>query len=163
MRIGFGWDLHRLEEGRPLWLGGLQIDSPVGEVAYSDGDVLLHAVIDAVLGSAALGDIGSHFPPGDPQWKNAASTDLLARTMALFHEADYSLVNIDATVILERPRLAPHIPAIRERMAELLVLPFQSISVKAKSSEGVDAVGRGEAVQAYCVVLAERMAPSAWV
>jgi 2-C-methyl-D-erythritol 2,4-cyclodiphosphate synthase len=158
-----GWDLHRLESGRELWIGGLRIESPVGEAAYSDGDVLLHALIDAILGSAALGDIGTHFPPGDPQWKNAASSDLLARTMKLFHEAEYSLVNIDATVILERPRLGPYIEKIRSRLSELLVLPYQSVSVKAKSSEGVDAVGRGEAVEAHCIVLAEKLEPSAWV
>jgi 2-C-methyl-D-erythritol 2,4-cyclodiphosphate synthase len=161
--VGFGWDLHRLEPGRPLFLGGLRIESPVGEVAYSDGDVLLHALIDAILGSAALGDIGTHFPPGNPQWKNAASTDLLSRTLRLFHEASFTLVNLDATVIIERPKLAPHIEPIRRNLAELLLLPYQSISVKAKSKEQVDAVGRGEAVEAHCAVLAERMDPSAWV
>ena len=163
MRVGQGWDLHRLEAGRELWIGGVKIDSPVGEVAYSDGDVLLHALIDAVLGSAALGDIGTHFPPGNPKWKNAASTDLLNRTMTIFHEADYSLVNMDATVILEQPKLGPSVEAIRRRLAELLVLPFQSVSVKAKSGEKVGAVGRGEAIEAHCIVLAEKLDPSVWV
>jgi 2-C-methyl-D-erythritol 2,4-cyclodiphosphate synthase len=163
MRVGLGWDLHRLEPGRPLWLGGLRIESPVGEVAYSDGDVLLHALIDAILGSAALGDIGTHFPPGEPQWEDAASSELLLRCLELFHESDYSLINMDATIILERPKLGPHIPAIRSRLAELLVIPYQAISVKAKSKEQVDAVGRGEAIEAHCIVLAEKLHPSVWV
>jgi len=163
VRVGQGWDLHRLEAGRELWIGGVKIDSPVGEVAYSDGDVLLHALIDAVLGSAALGDIGTHFPPGNPKWKNADSTDLLSRTMTIFHEADYSLINMDATVILEQPKLGPSVEAIRRRLAELLVLPFQSVSVKAKSGEKVGPVGRGEAVEAHCIILAEKLDPSVWV
>jgi 2-C-methyl-D-erythritol 2,4-cyclodiphosphate synthase len=156
IRVGSGWDLHRLVEGRPLWLGGVNIPSPKGEEAHSDGDVLLHAVIDALLGAAALGDIGTHFPPSDSQWKDADSRHLLRMTLNLLKRKGWHIGNLDCTVILEAPRLGPHKETIRRTLAEDLGLPVDAVSVKAKTKEGVDAVGQGEAVEAFAAVLIER-------
>jgi 2-C-methyl-D-erythritol 2,4-cyclodiphosphate synthase len=156
IRVGSGWDLHRLVEGRPLWLGGVNIPSPKGEEAHSDGDVLLHAVIDALLGAAALGDIGTHFPPSDSQWKDADSRHLLRMTLNLLKREGWHIGNLDCTVILETPRLGPHKETIRRTLAEDLGLPVDAVSVKAKTKEGVDAVGQGEAVEAFAAVLIER-------
>ncbi len=153
LRIGQGWDLHRLAPGRKLYLGGVEIEAEAGEVAYSDGDVLLHAVIDALLGAAALGDIGSHFPPSDPRWKDADSKLLTAAVMDLVGAAGWAPVNLDTTVILERPRLAPHREAIRASLAGLLGLPLEAVSFKAKTSEGVNATGEGRAIEAQAAVL----------
>ena len=156
IRVGSGWDLHRLVEGRPLRLGGVEIPSPKGEEAHSDGDVLLHAVIDALLGAAALGDIGTHFPPSDSRWKDADSRHLLRLTLALLTREGWQIGNLDCTVVLESPKLGPHKETIRQTLAEDLDLPVTAVSVKAKTKEGVDAAGRGEAVEAFAAVLIER-------
>lgn len=153
LRVGEGWDLHRLVPGRRLMLGGIAVPSELGEEAHSDGDVLLHAVIDALLGAAALGDIGSHFPPEDESWRDADSRKLAARAAGLVREAGYEIVNLDCTVVLERPRLGPHRDAMRASMAEALGVEPGSISVKAKTSEGVDAAGEGRAIEARAIAL----------
>jgi 2-C-methyl-D-erythritol 4-phosphate cytidylyltransferase/2-C-methyl-D-erythritol 2,4-cyclodiphosphate synthase len=151
-RVGHGWDLHRLVPGRALMLGGIEVPSEFGEDAHSDGDVLLHAIIDALLGAAALGDIGSHFPPSDERWKDADSRDLARRAAALVREAGWELGNLDCTVVLERPRLGPYRDTIRAGIAACLGVSPGAISIKAKTKEGVDAVGEGKAVEAYAVV-----------
>ena len=155
MRIGHGWDRHMLITERLLVLGGTVIPHHLGEDGHSDDDVLLHAIMDALLGAACLDDIGTHFPPGVPEWKNADSTDLLTRVYDLVQSRGYGIVNIDATVILETPRLGPYILKIRERIADLLCLAIDQVSVKAKTAEGVPPVGSGEAIEAYAVVLLE--------
>ncbi len=151
-RIGQGWDLHRLAAGRPLLLGGVRLPSELGEEAHSDGDVLIHAVIDAMLGAAALGDIGTHFPPSDEAWKDADSRDLLARTAALVRGAGWEPGNVDCTVVLERPRMGPYGNAIRESLASCLGVESSAVSVKAKTAEGLGEVGSGRAVEASAVV-----------
>lgn len=152
MRIGFGYDNHRLIANRPLMVGGIEIPSPLGEDAHSDGDVLIHAIIDALLGAMAMGDIGSHFPPSDERYRNIDSKILLAETM---NETRADIINLDATVILEKIKLRKHIEDIRKNLAKLLNLDISRISVKAKTHEGVDATGKNEAVEAYAVVLLE--------
>lgn len=152
MRTGFGNDIHRLVEGRKLYIGGVCIPSPVGEEAHSDGDVLIHALIDAVLGALAKGDIGHFFPPGDERWKDADSRELLK---AVLNEVKPEIVNVDSTVTLEKIRLQPYILSIRESLALLLGIDITRVSVKAKTNEGLDALGRGEAVKAEVVVLIE--------
>jgi len=159
MRIGSGWDLHILVEGRPLMLGGIRIPSEKGEKAHSDGDVLLHAVIDALLGACALGDIGTHFPPSDMKWKNADSRELLKQTLALVTKKGYKPVNIDCTIILQEPKLSPFKEKIRSQLAADLQLSTDLVSVKAKTKEGVDATGRGEAIEAAATVLVEKALP----
>lgn len=136
-------------------LGGVLIPYPQGPAGHSDGDVLLHAIIDALLGAAALGDIGTQFPSSDPQWKNAASTVLLEKTLSMINEAGYHLGNLDATVIVERPILAPHLPSVRQHLAATLGVDINQVSVKAKTNEGVDAVGTRQAIAAHAVVLLE--------
>ena len=153
MRIGSGWDLHRLEPGRKMILGGVEIPSDRGCIAHSDGDVLVHALIDAVLGAAALGDIGTHFPDTDPEYRGADSMLLLSRVSALLKKAGYEIVNIDTNVILEQPRLRPYIEHIRENLASLLELELAQVSVKAKTAEKIGAAGRGEAIEAHAAVL----------
>lgn len=153
MRIGQGFDLHRLVAGRRLLLGGVEIPSEKGEDGHSDGDVLLHAVIDALLGAEALGDIGQHFPPSDMAYKDADSKKLLKETLKL---TKCSLVNLDATVILQSPKLAPHILSIRESLATLLDVDISAVSVKAKTAEHIlGELGRGDAVIAEVAVLVE--------
>ncbi len=152
-RVGIGNDLHRLADGRKLILGGVRIPFDRGPVGHSDGDVLAHAICDALLGAAHLGDIGRHFPNTSPQWKNASSLLFLRHVRHLLAAAGYSIVNIDATVGLERPKLAPHIPAMEKKVAAALALKPGQVSVKAKSGEGLDAVGRGEAIRADAVAL----------
>lgn len=153
MRIGTGWDVHRLAEGRKFILGGIVIPSKRGEVAHSDGDVLVHAIIDAILGALAKGDIGSHFPDTDPAFKEADSLQLLSRVL----EEDlppYSIENIDTTVIVQRPKLRDHIDAIRENLANAMHLELSQVSVKAKTAEGIlGELGTAEAVMAQAVVL----------
>jgi len=153
MRIGEGWDLHVLAGGRPLVLGGVTVPFPLGEDAHSDGDVLLHAVIDALLGAAALGDIGTHFPPGDGRYRNISSRKLLRRTVELLEEAGYAPSNVDATVVIQEPRIGPYIRQMRENIAADLEIGAEAVSVKAKSAEGTGAVGAGEAVEARAVCL----------
>jgi 2-C-methyl-D-erythritol 2,4-cyclodiphosphate synthase len=156
LRIGIGQDTHRLAAGRPLVLGGVVVDSERGALGHSDADALAHAVTDAVLGALCEGDIGVHFPDRDPQWKDADSLQLLARVMWLAGERGYRVVNLDATVLLEQPRLRPYIQEMRARLAGVLGVEIDCISVKAKSGEGLDAVGEGRAVTVQAVVLLER-------
>lgn len=158
MRVGTGYDLHRLVEGRPLILGGVTIPSERGLAGHSDADVLCHAITDAILGAAALGDIGQHFPDTDPRWAGASSVDLLARAVSLARDRGYAVVNVDATVIAERPKLGPHRDRIVARLAQVLCLDCAAVSVKAKTNEGVDAAGRGEAVAVHAVVLLKEQA-----
>jgi 2-C-methyl-D-erythritol 2,4-cyclodiphosphate synthase len=155
-RIGIGHDTHRLAEGRPLVLGGVRVESERGAEGHSDADALAHAVTDAVLGAMCEGDIGVHFPDSDARWKGADSMQLLARVMWLAGERGYRVVNLDATVMLERPRLRPHVEEMRARLAEVLGAGLDCVSVKAKSGEGLDAVGEWRAVTAHAVVLLER-------
>jgi 2-C-methyl-D-erythritol 2,4-cyclodiphosphate synthase len=155
-RIGFGSDIHRLVEGRQLVLGGVRIDSDLGAEGHSDADTLTHAITDALLGALALGDIGSHFPNSDERWHNAESFVFLRFALGLIKERGYSVVNIDSTIHLERPKLLPYIEQIKQGIAEALEVDTHSISVKAKTSEEVDAVGEGRAVRAEAVVLLEK-------
>jgi 2-C-methyl-D-erythritol 4-phosphate cytidylyltransferase/2-C-methyl-D-erythritol 2,4-cyclodiphosphate synthase len=152
-RVGTGYDLHRLVEGRPLVLGGVVVPSEKGLAGHSDADVLAHAITDAVLGAVARGDIGRHFPDTDPQWKGAASMAMLAHAVALAREAGFDVVNVDAVVVAERPKLAPHLEAIRASLAAVLGVETARVSVKGKTNEGVDAIGRGEAMAVHAVVL----------
>ena len=155
-RIGIGNDTHRLVAGRPLIIGGVLIESDRGADGHSDGDALSHALADAILGALCEGDIGVHFPDSDPQWKDADSLQMLARVCWLARERGYHLVNADATVMLERPKLRDHVAAIRETLAKTLQVDSVCISVKAKTGEGLDAVGRGEAVTVQAVVLLQQ-------
>lgn len=153
MRIGFGYDLHKLKQGRKMMIGGVHIPCDFGEEAHSDGDVLLHAIIDALFGAIAEGDIGSHFPPSDDKWKDADSLELLRQSMAIVSERGYSVVNLDCTVVLEKPKLLPHKEEIRRTIAGALNTEIGNVSVKGKTKEKVDAVGRGEAIEAYASLL----------
>ena len=153
MRIGIGYDLHRFGAERPLRLGGVAIEGGRGLEGHSDADVLTHAIMDALLGAAALGDIGGHFPPRDSAYANADSLALLGRVLTLVRDAGYLVHNIDATVITEEPRLAPYIPAIRARLADVLGIGIAAVSVKAKTNEGLDAVGKRLAIAAQAVAL----------
>jgi 2-C-methyl-D-erythritol 4-phosphate cytidylyltransferase/2-C-methyl-D-erythritol 2,4-cyclodiphosphate synthase len=152
-RIGTGYDLHRLVQGRPLVLAGVTIPFERGPEGHSDGDVVCHSIIDAMLGAAAAGDIGRHFSNTDPRWKDAPGLDLLARARAIVESAGWTTSNVDVTVVLERPKLAPHVAAIVERLSEGLGLTADRVSVKGKTNEGVDAVGRGEAIAAHAVAV----------
>jgi 2-C-methyl-D-erythritol 4-phosphate cytidylyltransferase / 2-C-methyl-D-erythritol 2,4-cyclodiphosphate synthase len=155
LRIGEGWDVHRLVAGRKLLLGGVRIEHDRGEEGHSDGDVLWHAIIDALLGACGLGDIGSHFSPADTRWKDADSGQLAKNVFALVTAQGWRLCNLDSTVILERPKLGPHREAICANIASTLGVPRSIVSVKAKTYEGLGEVGRGEAVEARAVVLLE--------
>jgi 2-C-methyl-D-erythritol 2,4-cyclodiphosphate synthase len=155
-RVGLGEDLHRIDDGRTLVLGGVIIEEGPGLAGHSDADVLLHAITDAILGAAALGDIGHYFPPSDPRYAHADSADFLRVALKLAREAGWEVGNIDSTVRAERPKLAPYIEHIRERIAEIAGIEAVQVSVKAKTSEGLDAVGRGEAMAASAIVLLAR-------
>jgi 2-C-methyl-D-erythritol 2,4-cyclodiphosphate synthase len=157
-RIGFGNDVHRLALGRKLILGGVHVPFEMGPVGHSDGDALAHAVCDALLGAAALGDIGRHFPDTSPEWHNASSLMFLRRAAELLDQAGYRIANVDSTISLERPKLAPFIPGMKEKMAGALGIEPNQVSIKAKTGEGVDAVGKGEAIRADAVVLIEPLA-----
>jgi len=156
-RIGHGWDVHRLVAGRPLVLGGVDLPSDRGEDGFSDGDALLHALIDALLGACALGDIGQHFPPGSERWRGISSRVMLAKTRELLAAAGFRPVNADCTVALERPRILPHVPRIRRTIAEDLGIPVEAVSVKGKTGEGLGPVGEGLAVEAWAVALVEEL------
>ena len=156
IRVGHGEDLHRVDDARTLVLGGVIIEEGPGLAGHSDADVLLHAITDAVLGAAALGDIGHYFPPNDPRYAHADSADFLRKALELAREQGWTVGNIDATVRTERPKLAPYIAHIRERIAGIAGVEPSQVSVKAKTAEGLDAVGRGEAMAATAVVLLER-------
>jgi 2-C-methyl-D-erythritol 2,4-cyclodiphosphate synthase len=155
-RIGFGNDIHRLSRGRPLILGGVQIESELGAEGHSDADALLHAVTDAILGALALGDIGSHFSDKDEKWKNADSLIFLRETVQMMKKMNYRVVNVDSTISLETPKLRPHIDAMRENLAAALEIEVAKVSVKAKTGERVDAVGEIRAIKAEAVVLLEQ-------
>ena len=155
IRVGFGYDSHRFDPSRPLVLGGIAIPGSSGLAGHSDADALLHAVIDALLGAAALGDIGGHFPDTDARFKGADSAALLECVREELAQNGWKPVNIDATVIAERPRLAPHVPRMRERIASLLGLDVSRVSVKGKTNEKMDAAGRGEGLAVHCVALVE--------
>ena len=153
MRIGFGYDSHRFEEGRRLVLGGVEFPGETGLKGHSDADVLVHAVIDALLGAAALGDIGSHFPDSDPKWKDADSAQLLADVVREVRGAGWSIGNVDATVICERPRLGPCVELIRERLASVMGVGKGRIPVKGKTNEKMDDVGAGVGIEVHAVAL----------
>jgi 2-C-methyl-D-erythritol 2,4-cyclodiphosphate synthase len=155
LRIGSGFDLHPLVRGRPLVLGGVTIPHSHGLQGHSDADVLFHAVADALLGAAALGDLGRQFPPGDPRYEGADSGALLREVAERMEKAGWQPVNVDSTVIAERPRLAPHLDTMRANLARLLTLPLERVSVKAASPEGLGLIGRGEGIAAQAVVLVE--------
>ena len=155
MRIGFGYDSHRFEPGRKLVLGGVEFPGETGLKGHSDADVLIHAIIDALLGAAALGDIGSHFPDADPQWKDADSSVLLAQVTKEIRAAGYRIGNVDATVICERPKLRPSVEAIRERLAATMNVGKGRISVKGKTNEKMDDVGAGVGIVVQAVALLE--------
>jgi 2-C-methyl-D-erythritol 2,4-cyclodiphosphate synthase len=151
VRCGIGYDLHRLEAGRKLIVGGIELPFDKGPVGHSDGDVLAHALCDALLGAAGLGDIGTHFPDTDPKWKGANSLIFLEHAKKLLAEKNLVIEHVDAVVITERPKLGPHFPKMREALARALGVPTEKIHLKAKTNEGVDAVGRGEAIAAHVV------------
>ena len=155
-RIGFGNDIHRLVAGRLLILGGVLIESELGAEGHSDADALLHAVTDAILGALALGDIGSHFSDKDERWKNADSSVFLKESVRMITEKGFRIVNVDSTINLEKPKLRPHIEAMRENLARILEIDFSHVSIKAKTGEKVDAVGENRAIKAEAVVLLEQ-------
>ncbi len=153
MRIGQGWDVHALVPGRRLIIGGVPIPYHLGLLGHSDADVLLHAIIDAMLGAAGLGDIGAHFPDTDVRWKNADSLVLLAACAALLKEKGWRIQNLDSTVLAQAPKLAPHIPAMREQIAAALALTVTQINIKAKTAEKLGPVGQGQSIEAQAIVL----------
>jgi len=155
-RIGIGHDTHRLVEGRPLILAGVNIPAQRGGDGHSDADALSHAIADAILGAICEGDLGLHFPDQDPQWKNAESLQLLSRVMWLAGEKGFQIVNVDATVMIETPKLRSHVLTMRENIAEILGIELGCVSIKAKTGEGMDSVGLGLAVTTQAVVLLAR-------
>ena len=150
-RCGIGYDLHRLETGRKLIVGGIEVPFDKGPAGHSDGDVLVHAMCDALFGAAGLGDIGTHFPDNDPRWKGANSLIFLERARKLLDEKRFAIEHVDAVVILEKPKLGPHFPAMCGALAMALEVASEKIHLKAKTNEGVDAIGRGEAIAAWVV------------
>lgn len=155
IRTGLGYDIHLLEEGGKLILGGVEIPGPLGSVGHSDADTLIHAVIDAVLGAAGLGDIGDHFPPSDPAYRGVSSRKLLSRIMDLLDKKGYRIINVDTIIILEKPKIFSYKETIRENLAADLRLDVDAVSVKAKTKEGIDASGEGRAVEAHAIALIE--------
>lgn len=156
IRIGNGYDVHALAEGLPLWLGGVRIDSPIGCIAHSDGDVAIHALCDALLGALALGDIGKHFPDTSDEFKGIDSKILLRRVMDLIEADGWSVVNVDVTIAMQRPKLAPYIVAMRECMASIMGCSAGQVSVKATTTEKLGFVGRSEGCEVYAVALLEK-------
>jgi 2-C-methyl-D-erythritol 2,4-cyclodiphosphate synthase len=157
IRIGQGWDIHALVTGRPLILGGIPIPHSHGLLGHSDADALLHAITDALLGAAGLGDIGHHFPDNDPQYLGADSRKLLGRALLVVTEAGWEIGNLDATIIAQAPKLAPHLSRMIESIAQVLQLDSSAINLKAKTAEGFGAVGRAEAIEVQAVVLLSRL------
>jgi 2-C-methyl-D-erythritol 2,4-cyclodiphosphate synthase len=155
MRVGIGHDTHRLIKGRPLVLGGFRIDYPRGLAGHSDADVVLHAVTDALLGAAGLGDIGDVYPDTDPQWRGADSQQFIRETLARLNQAGWRPVNLDVIIFAEEPKLGPLKRQIRDRLAEVVGMPPSAVNVKAKTGEGVGVIGRGEAISCQAVVLLE--------
>lgn len=160
IRTGIGYDVHRFAPNRRMVLGGVEIPHPMGLLGHSDADVLLHAIADAILGAAALGDIGQHFPPSDPAFRDADSLQLLAKCVDLLREAGFVLVNIDATVIAEEPKILPHAPRMRERISASTGLPDSAISIKATTNEGMGFVGRNEGIAALAIATISTGSPS---
>ena len=156
IRVGFGYDVHKLSEGYDFWLGGIRLDYPKGLVGHSDADVLLHTISDAILGAANMRDIGFHFPDTDPNYKGADSKNLLKKVLELVKEKGYRVGNLDSTVCLQKPKLLPHIPAMKQCIAEILEIELDDVSIKATTTERLGFVGREEGVSAYCTVLLER-------
>ena len=159
MRIGFGYDVHRLESGRPLVIGGVRVPHDKGAVGYSDADVLIHAIMDALLGAAALGDIGQHFSDTDPRYKDADSKWLLEKVMLMLHQQGLMIGNIDATVCLQQPKISPYAPEMKRVLCELMQLNADQLSVKATTTEKLGFVGREEGISAYAVVLLKSSRP----
>ena len=155
MRIGTGYDVHQLQEGLPLWIGGERIEHTHGLLGHSDADVLLHAICDALLGAAALGDIGKHFPDTDPQYKGISSLKLLSHVGTLLAQHGYRIINIDSTVVAQRPKLAPHIEQMRRNIAATLGLAVDQVSVKATTTEHLGFEGRQEGISSQAVALIE--------
>jgi 2-C-methyl-D-erythritol 2,4-cyclodiphosphate synthase len=155
IRVGIGYDSHRFEEGRPLVLGGVRIPHPRGLAGHSDADAVAHALIDAILGAAAAGDIGHHFPDTDPKWKGADSMELLRSAHELVRDRGYTLAQADLTIISEQPRLGPHLATMAARLAERLGAPTGSVSLKAKTNEGMGFIGRGEGIAVIAVATLE--------
>ena len=155
-RIGTGYDIHRLVEGRRLVLGGVEIPFEKGLLGHSDSDVLTHAICDALFGAAAIGDMGTHFPDTDPAFKGASSLNLLENAVAQIASLGYSVQNVDAVILTERPRLAPYVRLMREALAPILKVELDCVSVKAKTAEGLGSIGEGEAMAAHAVVLLTR-------
>jgi len=153
MRIGTGYDIHQLEAGQKLIIGAVDIPFEKGFVAHSDGDVLLHALVDALLGALALGDIGQHFPNTDPKWKDKNSQHFVEHAVNLVHEKGYKVANMDATVLAEAPKLQSILPQMRENVAKLLNVELNQVSIKAGTNEACDAIGRGEAIAANVTLL----------
>ena len=156
MRIGFGYDVHAFAPDRPLILGGVLIPFEFGLSGHSDADTVIHAIVDALLGAAALGDIGSHFPSSDPRWENQPSTVFLTYTLDLLCQYKWGISNIDATIVAEHPKLAPHIPAMRTYLAEHLQIEIEQMSVKATTTDGLGFAGRREGIACYAVALLEK-------
>lgn len=152
-RIGQGFDIHKLVEGRKLIIGGIEIDYPKGLLGHSDADVLIHSIIDALLGALALGDIGTHFPDNDPQYKNIDSTILLRKTKKLIEEKGYKINNLDNTIFAQEPKMKPYIPLIREKLSQILEIDKDLISIKAKTMEGQDSVGEKKSISTQSVAL----------
>jgi 2-C-methyl-D-erythritol 2,4-cyclodiphosphate synthase len=157
MRVGIGYDSHRFDPARPLVLGGVAIPDAPGLAGHSDADAVAHAVTDAILGAAALGDIGAHFPPHDARWKDADSIELLASANGLIGEENFQVVNVDVTVVCERPRIGPHVEAMRARLAGALGISPANVSIKGKTNEGMGWIGSGEGLGAVAVALVTRM------
>ncbi len=155
MRVGIGYDSHRFVAGRPLVLGGVSIEHDRGLDGWSDADAAAHALTDAILGAAGLGDIGSMFPPDNRKWKDASSLDLLKRASVKAAELGLSLVHADVTIIAEAPKLAPHVDAMRERLGEAAIAGYSNVSIKAKTNEGMGFIGRGEGIAVFAVALLE--------
>ncbi len=158
IRIGHGYDVHKLVEGRDLILGGVKIPHTLGLLGHSDADVLLHAISDSLLGALALGDIGKHFPDTDPRYKGADSLELLRHVVQLIHENGYAVGNLDAVILAQKPKLAPHIPQMRENIAKVCEISADRVSVKATTEERLGFTGREEGISAHCVVLLQKRA-----
>lgn len=157
VRVGFGYDMHCLREERELWIGGVKLEHEKGLLGHSDADVLIHAICDALLGAANLRDIGFHFPDTSPEYHNVDSKILLRDTMRLVRQKGYELGNIDATVCAEKPKLNPHIPAMQQKLAEVMAVDEEQISIKATTSEKMGFVGREEGITAYAVAIIQKM------
>lgn len=157
MRVGIGYDSHRFAPGRRLVLGGVEIPHDQGLTGHSDADAVAHAVTDAILGAAALGDIGTHFPPTDERWRDADSIELLRHVVGLLRAERFRILNADVTVVCEAPRIGPHVPAMRQTLAEVLGVEVERVSVKGKTNEGMGWIGRGEGIAALAVATIERV------